>query len=187
MAKQSQKATSPAFAVYASDLMANRAYRLMTLTERGLLLSIMCETWVNGSVPADPDDLAQLLGQSQEAVKIALTDRVKAHLDERNSEFTCPEIEAYRARIENRRQVMSKAGKKGAKAKWGKPSEGMATPLATPLATPMASEQNRTELNRTEKTRFTKGGTIPSSPASDVDTWRASYDQAEAEQLRGKR
>ena len=53
---------APAYQEYASDILANRSYRAMTLAERGLWDTIRKECWVNGCVPSSLPELAKYLG-----------------------------------------------------------------------------------------------------------------------------
>ena len=88
-------APSPAFMFYASDIMADKRYRLMELHERGLLITLKCECWVNGSAPADPDELAKWLGFAQEKIKSALTQRVLEFFKIGDGELIDPAIDRY--------------------------------------------------------------------------------------------
>lgn len=107
------RGTSPAFQVYAFDLMVKRDYRLMTLAERGLLLTMWCECWANIEIPTDLDELATLLGKPDE-VRSALTSRVVAFFEKTQTRtFISPDIEAYRKRILDQRDLMSAGGRKG--------------------------------------------------------------------------
>ena len=59
---------APAYQEYASDILANRSYRAMTLAERGLWDTIRKECWVNGSVPSSKPELAKYLGVRRQRV-----------------------------------------------------------------------------------------------------------------------
>lgn len=107
------RGTSPAFQVYAFDLMAKRDYRLMTLAERGLLFSMLCECWANIDLPASPDELATLLGKPD--AEQALTNRVKKFFIESDGLLRSPDIEAYRCEVLDARKRRSEGGKIGGK------------------------------------------------------------------------
>lgn len=108
--------TAPGFQIYASDLLADRRFRLASLAERGLLLTLLCECWTNGSVPADGASLARYLGVDLDALKVALTDRVLDFFEGRETENGCeifsPELEVYRRRVEAIRAAQSRGGKR---------------------------------------------------------------------------
>ena len=57
---------APAFQEYASDLLAKREFRMMTLAERGLLMTMRLECWVNKSVPSSKSELALMFGVSEQ-------------------------------------------------------------------------------------------------------------------------
>jgi len=142
--------TAPAFQFYASDTMADKRYRMMTLAERGLYLSLLSECWVNRSMPAEPSAIARWLGCAVDEIKPALTERVLSFFIEAKGELTSPDLERYRTTLEERREKQSKGGRKGAKGKWDKPSGGDNSPNSYPNGVSMAP---RVEKSRKEKTR----------------------------------
>lgn len=107
--------TAPAFMLYAADLLADKRFRLASLAERGLLLTLLCECWTNNFVPADGADLARYLGIDFEALRAAATERVLSHFAIRETdegrELFSPGLEKYRQRIEAIRAAQSAGGK----------------------------------------------------------------------------
>lgn len=162
--------TAPAFMFYASDTIADKRYRMMTLAERGLYISLLNECWVNRSMPVEPNAVAKWLGFSVEEIKPALTGRVLSFFIEADGELTSSELEKYRTVLEERREKQSKGGKKGAKSKWDKPSGLDGSPNGLPNGVSMAS---RVEMSRVEKTR-----SEPSRKADINDQWIDDYEKA---------
>ena len=141
---------APAYQEYASDILANRSFRAMSLAERGLWDTIRKECWVNGSVPSSKTELAKYLGLDVNDVKELLTPTLMSWFNIKNDDITSPEMDAYRLKIENRRQSMSEGGRNGGKKsqenrrqKNGATIEGRVKPLSR-------DESNREELNRKE-------------------------------------
>ncbi len=164
--------TAPYFAFYASDTMADKRYRSMRLDERGLLISMMCECWVNNTMPADPDSLGKWLGFQSGEVKTALSDRVLSFFAEVKGELTCPEIEKYREKILVHREKQSKGGKNGANIRWRKVSGDDGSPISLPNGVSMGRWKEKT---RNEKTRPV------SQEARDIpgyDPWVNEYEKA---------
>ncbi len=125
--------TAPAFQFYASDTMADRRYRNMSLEERGLYISLLCECWFNRSVPAEPHSIAKLLGFTKDEIATALTERVLSFfIKDKVGELVNPELERYRVKLEEGREKMSegegKAQRRDGKTLW----RAIAT-LLTPL------------------------------------------------------
>lgn len=104
---------APAYQEYAANVMATIAYRQMSLTERGLLYTLRLECWVNREMPSDPTKLARVLGQPAEEVNAVLPG-VMEFFEVRGSVMVCPELEAYRASLADRRARMVEGGKKSA-------------------------------------------------------------------------
>lgn len=125
-----QNRDAPAFQEYAASVMAKTQYRVLSLTERGLLYTLKLECWVNKRMPADPVMLARVLGFDATEVKAALP-KLAHFFAKDGHDLICPELEDYRAHIEGRREKLSEAGKKGAAKTNLKHADGEA---ATPPA-----------------------------------------------------
>ena len=170
--------SSPAFQFYASDTLSDRRFRLMTLAERGLFITMLSECWVNGTVPSDSRALSSLLGIEHDQMKSALTERVKSFFEEQGGELSNPELERYREYLAEKRRRQSEAGKRSAKALNSKPSAKRA---AKPSAKPAAPEKSREEQSREEPRSLSEGFT----PASDSNAeWLAGYESVEASEQR---
>ena len=107
----------PYFQLYAANFLANREFRLMSLDERGLLISIYVECWVNNNVPVNQAELAKCLGFSELDVSKALTNRIKSFLVEKEGNYISPELEGYREKFIEGRRKQSEGGKAGARKK----------------------------------------------------------------------
>jgi len=56
------KAPSPAFSVYPKDIDSDENCKVMDLREFGAYMRLLLHSWTEGSIPADPDRLAKILG-----------------------------------------------------------------------------------------------------------------------------
>lgn len=129
-----QHREAPAFQEYAASMMARTDYRVLGLVERGLLYTLRLECWVNGQVPSDPATLARVLGFPVDEVAPALQG-LRPFFVEYGGALRCPELDDYRAHLEDRRQKQSEGGRNGAR----KTNEGRQHPApSTPAATPRA-------------------------------------------------
>lgn len=52
---------SPAFQFYPRDFLMDEQVRLMTHTERGIYITLLCLCWCEGSLPSDIGQLARLV------------------------------------------------------------------------------------------------------------------------------
>ncbi len=105
----------PAYQEYASDMLADRRYRLMSLSEKGLLDVLRKECWANGCVPSNPDELARIIGIPVSELMPALTDKVRSFFEVSNGNMRSPELDAYRQDLENRREKERVGGSIGGK------------------------------------------------------------------------
>ena len=69
----------PAFQFYSSNYMSAIQYRTMSLSERGLMMSMLCECWVNSYVPSDISQLAKILGYSNDDIDFFIKRNYKTY------------------------------------------------------------------------------------------------------------
>ena len=167
------RGTAPAFQVYAFDLMAKRDYRVMTLAERGLLFSMLCECWANSEIPAAPDELAAMLGKPGE-VQGALTSRVVAFFEKtKTGTFLSPDLETYRRYVLEQRESMSKGGRKGG-LKRAENERQAREASSSPSKSSQATLKGReSELESESEPELAKSGII-----SVDDPWLNDYEKA---------
>ena len=115
----SQNRDAPAYQEYAASMMARLHYRTMTLPERGLLYTMRLECWVNSRLPRNPAALAKVLGFDAGEVAGSLA-AVLPFFEVLNDYIISPELENYRAHLENQKERMSNGGKRSAEARNGK-------------------------------------------------------------------
>ena len=51
----------PAFQFYPKDFLTDERVRLMSHTERGIYITLLCMCWLEGSLPSDVHNLAKLV------------------------------------------------------------------------------------------------------------------------------
>jgi len=107
----------PYFPFYAANIMSSRSFRLMSLKERGLLITIMMECWINGSVPSDFADMAKILGLSVDEVKSSYTNLHSTFLHAEGEQIVSKELEGYRQKYLEEREKKRLGGIKGANNK----------------------------------------------------------------------
>jgi len=155
---------APAFLCYASNIIADKRYRLMSPSERFVWVSIFLECWPNQSVPADPEELAKYLGYSIEEIKAGLTKQVLSFFKVVNKELTSPELEEYREKQRLLNLQKSAGGKKGAESKRSKAikekGNGQGIPESKPEGSPKGS-LIQSNLNQTNQTQSIKKGFVP--------------------------
>ena len=127
-----QNRKPPAFQEYAAALLANKNFRLMSLDERGLLMTMRFECWENLNVPSSKAELANYLGFNE--MNLPLTERVLSFFTDYGTSLICQELEDYRQHIKEQREKQSKGGKKSAaitNAKWEKAESSNSTGNST--------------------------------------------------------
>ena len=149
---------APAFLCYASNIIADKRYRLMTPIERSVWVSIYLECWANYAVPADPVELAKYLGYPVKDVKAGLSERVLSFFKVVNGELTSPDLEEYREKLRLLNLKKSAGGKIGAERKRYMAYKGNAkgTPEGIPEGPLIQSK-----LNQTNQTQSIKKGFVP--------------------------
>jgi hypothetical protein len=175
-----QNREPPAFQEYASELLANHRFRLMTLAERGLCHTMRLECWVNRKIPSNAGELAKILGFDAGEVGAALSERVKSFFVEDKGFFTCTELVDYRQHLDERKAKQSEGGKKGSALTNEKRKHSDAT------TSPATLSSNSPDARRGEVESLVQQSTAQQSPTQSIqtgvtvtDTWLADYEQNE--------
>jgi hypothetical protein len=113
----------PYFPLYAANFLASKPFRMMSIEERGLWITIQMECWVNGSVPSDLKDLAKYLGVSDDEVQRCFTQKQLSFLQKVGGELKSPELDEYRQGYLAVREKQRIGGIEGAERKRQKQSK----------------------------------------------------------------
>ena len=131
----------------------------MSLSERGLWISIYMECWPNKSTPSDVKQLSRYLGLEESDTKSAFTENVKSFFKVSNGEIISIELEDYRQEIIERRKKQSAGGKHGAEKKRMKNN-----PDSRPKGTPEGIPEGSLGYVTSDQVR---SGKVNSSPIED--------------------
>jgi hypothetical protein len=104
---------APAYQIYPSNIMSNINWRTMSLEQRGLMITLQFECWVNGSVPSNPSILAKVILCRNGNLKDLMTKELMSFFMEEDGKIVCPELNAYKNELDERRKKQSIGGKKG--------------------------------------------------------------------------
>lgn len=151
-----QQRDPPAYQEYAASLMARAEYRAMSLCARGLFVTLRYECWVNRELPADVATLAKILGFTVEQINDTLPE-VMPFFRFDADKLRCPELDNYRAELDERRDKQSRGGRVGA-AKTNSGRGGVST--STPTGKPRAGRESLVQINSEKKsqTQANQGG-----------------------------
>lgn len=108
---------SPAFQFYPQDYLSSARVAEMTLEEEGAYIRLLCYCWTTGSIPADPERCARLVGKgcsTDVAISVQRSFNVCSTDVQR---MTHDRIEKEREKQVLRRAQTSEAGKKSALAR----------------------------------------------------------------------
>lgn len=168
-----QHREAPAFQEYAASMMARTDYRVMSLEARGLLFTMRLECWVNGSLPSSPATLARVLGFPVEQVIRALPE-VDAFFHEEAGALRCPELDDYRAHLQDRRDRQAAGGRAGAaKTNQARVGPAPSRPTARP---PGRSRLTRESLVKTSPGQQSQAKRFEGEVSGDE--WVNAYDRA---------
>jgi len=126
----------PYFPLYAANILAAKSFKLMTLKERGLWITLQMECWVNGDVPANNDELAQYLGIPFNEMAESLTNKQYSFVQKIKDILISPELEEYRKKYDERRMKQIQGGIKGAERKKIKQRQTVIATEGKPLGQP---------------------------------------------------
>lgn len=128
----------PYYPLYAANIIASKYYRLLSIQERGLWISIFLECWPNVSVPNDVKQLTSYLGTRDGEITQQSLDKVLETFQIRGDQIFSQELEDYRRGYLERRLKQSAGGRKGAEIKKLKNSPA-ADVIGIPIGKPEGS------------------------------------------------
>lgn len=157
----SQDTRPPAFQFYPKDFLTDSNVVVMSLQERGAYITLICQCWIEGSIPADHTRLARLCGSPLPTFRRlwpALAPCFKPAKDD--SQLIHPRLERERKKQLAWRAEQAERGKQGAEKRWRKHGAAMPTP----------SKPNGAAIN----SPMAKNGSSSSSASSSADSSQKS-------------
>jgi uncharacterized protein YdaU (DUF1376 family) len=144
----------PWYYMYAPNLMAEQRYRLMTLDERGLFLTLQNECWVNDALPATSSELSRLTGVEEGRLEAAFTERVRSFFKIANGQISSPELDGYKAKHRLQRDKQRQGGRKSGEVRRLRADSESRSELRSPLnqlnSTSLSSNSVSKKADRTE-------------------------------------
>lgn len=149
---------APAFQFYPGDFLSSDNVDRMSMTERGVYITLMAKYWLAGDLPADMADLASMV-----RMKTAQFERMwkqgRLHLcfEERNGRLTQRRLEAERKKQAEYKRRQSDNGLKGGRPKKAVVTSGLTQPEATAKPTESSSSLSlsSSSFSSSEKTKST--------------------------------
>jgi hypothetical protein len=126
----------PYFPLYAANILASKPFKMMSIEERGLWITIQMECWVNGSVPSDLKDLAMYLRFSPAELQCWFTQNQFSFLQKIGKELKSPELEEYRQGYLAAREKQRVGGIQGAEKKRQKQAKEVQAMQGQPQGVP---------------------------------------------------
>jgi len=126
----------PYFPLYAANILASKPFKMMTIEERGLWITIQMECWVNGSVPSDLKDLAMYLRFTPDELQCWFTQNQFSFLQKIGNELKSPELEEYRQGYLAAREKQRIGGIQGAEKRRQKQAKEVLVKQGQPQGAP---------------------------------------------------
>jgi len=117
------KGKSPAFQFYPSDFLSDENVVLMSNTEVGCYIKLLCFCWKQGSIPSGVSKIAKLCGENSEAMAELWQSIEPCFRNGQPDRLIHPRLEIERKKQASFSKERSESGKKGADARWGKKDE----------------------------------------------------------------
>lgn len=117
--------TNPAFQFYPKDYLSSARVAMMSLEEEGAYNRAMFYCWLHGSIPADPEQLARLIGKGA-STTLATTVQKMFEIDANDdTKMIHPRLENEREKQKEWKEKSIAGGKKSAKVRKLKKLETM--------------------------------------------------------------
>lgn len=118
--RQAERRTAPAYQWYPKDYELDEAVKLMSYEQEGIYRRLLDHQWLNGSLPADPKQIAKLVPKVPAARFLKLWEGIAEKFNGTvPGRLTNGRLERQRQAAEAYRDGQSDAGKLGAAKRWG--------------------------------------------------------------------
>jgi uncharacterized protein YdaU (DUF1376 family) len=183
---------SPAFQFYPKEYLSSEKVRAMSFKERGMYWDLCSHAWLNGSIPADLELLARMLGEP-----LASFRKHWPHIrpcfrqvDGDDSRLEQPRLEVERRKQSDRRAHNQESGHKGANRRWGGRRKDDGWPIATlspengdPIVVPMANDGSPSSIP--SPSPLTPSGEDGGGDVADADDFWATWRELHARTQHG--
>lgn len=187
--------SAPWFKFFPRDYLTDSKVRLLSREHRSILLDLWCYCSIDGSVPADAESIARLLGETVPVIRKAM-EKLNSFFVESDGQLYSNrlrmESEAYESKCQKLRESASKGGRKKvanalANALANAKANAKANDLANPSETETEEESTTTPLSplagatakakKPRKSRFQAEDITP----ENAEFLRKVYDRAPSE------
>ncbi len=128
---------SPAFQFYPGDFLSDENVISMNCEERGVYITLLCNCWIQGSIPADHTKILRLLQGYPGPLPEIVMDRFKP-LPEKPDRLVNNRLEKERKKQSDFREKKSNSGKKGGASRWKDHKKKDENSNGTAIVSPMA-------------------------------------------------
>ena len=161
----------PAFQFYPGDYLSSTRVSMMTLEEQGAYVRLLCFCWSQGSLPADPEKLARLIGNGGSTT---LATNVAAMFQKDPDDpnlLRHDRLDAERQKQDEWAQKSSKGGKLSAEMrKSAKTAKGGSTTLQPPFNHPTNQTANqKPTLQSSSSSSNTTSPLVPHNGGNGAD------------------
>jgi uncharacterized protein YdaU (DUF1376 family) len=130
MATPTHSKRSPAFQFYPAEFLASRKVHRMSMTERGVYITLLCQCWLDNGLPTDLDELAEGVEMKPDQFKRMWTNgkgKLSLCFAERGGKLHHDRLDAERKKQSDYRRRQADNGAKG-----GRPTKSTGEPDNNP-------------------------------------------------------
>lgn len=114
---------SPAFQFYPRDFVSDAKQIALSLAGAGIYIRLLCQCWLEGSLPLDHSALAKLCGTTVQKFDKEW-DLVSACFEQKDGRLIHRRLNKERRKQAEYRQLQREKGVRGAEKRWQRPSSG---------------------------------------------------------------
>ena len=140
-----KKGKSPAFQLYAGDFLSDINVKIMTMSQRGMYITLLLHEWIEGSLPNNEQHIRILCENHPNFEKD--WEQVKPRFFEKNGRLYNKRLEEERGNSIAYRERMSANGRKGALKRWQSHSKPIAKPCNIEVEEEVKVEDKKINYN----------------------------------------
>ena len=146
-----KRTPSPAFQFYAAKFLLSPKVQAMSATERGIYISLLCQQWIDGSLPTDFAELAPIANVKASQLERMWPKHLAKCFEDRKGCFVNPKLEDVRRQQIAWRNQQAEHGKAGGRPTKGSKRVAFRKPKATQSSNTTTTTDSSTERESTRK------------------------------------
>jgi uncharacterized protein YdaU (DUF1376 family) len=155
----------PAFQFYPADWLSSQRVQMLTLEEEGAYIRLVASCWQHGSIPADPEKCARLIGKGASTTLATVVQAMFQPDPNDSTKLVHDRLDLEREKQANWRQKSAEGGKKSAEKRAANAKNKIDSPSKTKGGSRVVEPPHQPNANSSSSSSSSNTPISPKPPA----------------------